>query len=188
MDREKFDAGMAVRRAVLGDKYVDESLARADDFTRLLQELVTEGCWGTVWTRPGLPLKTRSLQRRTPRRPQSPTRTQSPRAWCHQQWLHAGRDTRSSAPGRPLRRYARWYGRFPHRLRSLARYRLRTARSIISAMRTDRLQAISPHIPEQNSFRGPIRPAPPASSAPRAHGHRAKAKRTHCAQYPAYQS
>jgi len=61
MDREKFDAGMAVRRAVLGDKYVDESLARADDFTRPLQELVTEGCWGTVWTRPGLPLKTRSL-------------------------------------------------------------------------------------------------------------------------------
>jgi 4-carboxymuconolactone decarboxylase len=61
MDREKFDAGMAVRRAVLGDKYVDESLARADDFTRPLQELVTEGCWGTIWTRPGLPLKTRSL-------------------------------------------------------------------------------------------------------------------------------
>lgn len=61
MDQEKFDAGMAVRRAVLGDKYVDESLARADDFTRPIQELVTEGCWGTVWTRPGLPLKTRSL-------------------------------------------------------------------------------------------------------------------------------
>ncbi len=61
MDREKFDAGMAVRRAVLGDKYVDESLARADDFTRPLQELVTEGCWGTIWARPGLPLKTRSL-------------------------------------------------------------------------------------------------------------------------------
>ena len=61
MDREKFDSGMAVRRAVLGDKYVDESLARADDFTRPLQELVTEGCWGTIWTRPGLPLKTRSL-------------------------------------------------------------------------------------------------------------------------------
>jgi 4-carboxymuconolactone decarboxylase len=61
MDREKFDAGMAVRRAVLGDKYVDNSLANADDFTRPLQELVTEGCWGTIWTRPGLPLKTRSL-------------------------------------------------------------------------------------------------------------------------------
>jgi 4-carboxymuconolactone decarboxylase len=61
MDREKFDAGMAVRRAVLGDKYVDASLANANEFTRPLQELVTEGCWGTIWTRPGLPLKTRSL-------------------------------------------------------------------------------------------------------------------------------
>jgi 4-carboxymuconolactone decarboxylase len=61
MDREKFDAGMAVRRAVLGDKYVDESFAHADEFTRPLQELVTEACWGSIWTRPGLSLKTRSL-------------------------------------------------------------------------------------------------------------------------------
>lgn len=61
MDRDKFEQGMAVRRAVLGDEYVEKSLANADDFTRPLQELVTEACWGTIWTRPGLSRKMRSL-------------------------------------------------------------------------------------------------------------------------------
>jgi len=56
-----FDEGLAVRRSVLGRRYVDESMRTADDFTRPLQELVTEYCWGAVWTRPGLPRKTRSL-------------------------------------------------------------------------------------------------------------------------------
>jgi 4-carboxymuconolactone decarboxylase len=50
-----------VRRAVLGRAYVDRTLAEADDFTRPLQELVTEYCWGGIWTRPGLSRKTRSL-------------------------------------------------------------------------------------------------------------------------------
>ncbi len=58
---ELYDQGMAVRRAVLGDAYVDRSLASVDDFTRDLQELVTEYCWGAVWTRPGLERKMRSL-------------------------------------------------------------------------------------------------------------------------------
>ena len=53
--------GLAVRRAVLGAEYVDKAIGEADDFTRPLQELVTEYCWGGVWTRPGLPRKTRSL-------------------------------------------------------------------------------------------------------------------------------
>lgn len=57
----RFDRGLAVRRRVLGARYVDEALRSADDFTRPLQELVTEYCWGAVWTRPGLPAKTRSL-------------------------------------------------------------------------------------------------------------------------------
>ena len=61
MDKEKFEAGLAVRRAVLGEEYVARSLANADDFTRPMQELVTEACWGTIWTRPGLPHKMRSL-------------------------------------------------------------------------------------------------------------------------------
>jgi 4-carboxymuconolactone decarboxylase len=56
-----FDRGLAVRKAVLGSDYVEKSLAQADEFTRPLQELVTEYCWGAIWTREGLPRKTRSL-------------------------------------------------------------------------------------------------------------------------------
>jgi len=61
MNQKAYEDGLAQRRAVLGDDYVDRSLANANDFTRPLQEWVTEHCWGAVWTRPGLPLKTRSL-------------------------------------------------------------------------------------------------------------------------------
>jgi 4-carboxymuconolactone decarboxylase len=57
----RFEHGLAVRRAVLGKEYVDRALADADEFTRPLQALVTEYCWGEIWTRPGLPRKTRSL-------------------------------------------------------------------------------------------------------------------------------
>ena len=61
MDQNRFDEGLAVRRAVLGAEYVDKSIAGADDFNRAMQELVTEYCWGEIWTRPGLDRKTRSL-------------------------------------------------------------------------------------------------------------------------------
>ena len=61
MDRKRFEDGLAVRREVLGAAYVDKALADADDFTRPLQELVTEYCWGAVWGREGLDKKTRSL-------------------------------------------------------------------------------------------------------------------------------
>lgn len=61
MDQKRFDEGLAVRRAVLGADYVDKSIAGADDFNRAMQELVTEYCWGEIWTRPGLDRKTRSL-------------------------------------------------------------------------------------------------------------------------------
>lgn len=56
-----FEQGLAVRREVLGDEYVDRALAGADEFNRPLQELVTEYCWGAVWTRPGLSRRDRSL-------------------------------------------------------------------------------------------------------------------------------
>ena len=56
-----FKAGMKVRRQVLGDAYVDASLAKADTFTEDLQQFVTEHAWGAIWTRPGLDLKTRSF-------------------------------------------------------------------------------------------------------------------------------
>ena len=61
MDREMFEKGLAVRRDVLGAEYVDGSLKAADDFTKPLQELVTQYCWGEIWTRPTLDRKTRSI-------------------------------------------------------------------------------------------------------------------------------
>lgn len=61
MDRERYERGLAVRREVLGADYVDRSIAGADDFTRPMQDLVTEYCWGEIWTQPELPRRTRSL-------------------------------------------------------------------------------------------------------------------------------
>ncbi len=61
MTQSLFDRGLAARKAVLGSDYVEKSLAQADEFSRPLQELVTEYCWGAIWTREGLPRKTRSL-------------------------------------------------------------------------------------------------------------------------------
>ena len=58
---ELYDTGMAVRRAVLGDAYVDRSLQSGTEFRQPMQDLVTEFCWGAVWSREGLDRKTRSL-------------------------------------------------------------------------------------------------------------------------------
>jgi 4-carboxymuconolactone decarboxylase len=61
MNQELFDKGLKVRREVLGAEYVDNALKAADDFTRPIQELVTQMAWGEIWTRPGLDRRTRSL-------------------------------------------------------------------------------------------------------------------------------
>jgi len=61
VDREMFEKGLAIRKAVLGADYVDNALKTADDFNRPLQELVTQYCWGEIWGRPGLDRRTRSL-------------------------------------------------------------------------------------------------------------------------------
>ncbi|HET6183823.1 MAG TPA: 4-carboxymuconolactone decarboxylase [Acetobacteraceae bacterium] len=58
---ELFKQGLKVRREVLGADYVDGSIARADDFNAAFQQLTTEIAWGMIWTRPGLPRKTRSM-------------------------------------------------------------------------------------------------------------------------------
>jgi 4-carboxymuconolactone decarboxylase len=58
---ELYDTGMAVRREVLGDAYVDRSLQSGTEFRKPMQDLVTEFCWGAVWSRDGLDRKTRSL-------------------------------------------------------------------------------------------------------------------------------
>jgi 4-carboxymuconolactone decarboxylase len=54
------DAGLEVRRAVLGDEYVDHALARQDEFTAPFQDFITRYAWGEVWARPGLDRRTRS--------------------------------------------------------------------------------------------------------------------------------
>ena len=61
MKSKKYEDGMAARRKVLGDKYVDKAIASASDFTKPLQDLVTENCWGEIWVDGVLPDKTRSL-------------------------------------------------------------------------------------------------------------------------------
>lgn len=58
---EKFSRGLKIRREVLGNDYVNKSLEEADDFSRPVQELVTEYCWGEIWAREGLDRRTRSL-------------------------------------------------------------------------------------------------------------------------------
>jgi len=55
------DAGMQVRRLVLGDDHVDRAIASTTEFTRDFQDLITRYAWGTIWTRPGLDLRTRRL-------------------------------------------------------------------------------------------------------------------------------
>ena len=57
----RMQRGLALRREVLGDQHVANSLAAATEFTRPIQEYITEACWGDVWTRPGLDRRTRSL-------------------------------------------------------------------------------------------------------------------------------
>ncbi len=58
---DRYERGMEVRRAVLGDEHVDHATANATDFTRPFQEFITRGAWGDVWTRPGLDRRTRSV-------------------------------------------------------------------------------------------------------------------------------
>jgi len=61
MDREAYEKGAALRRKVMGDKHIAKRGASRDRFTKQQNQLVTELAWGTIWSRPGLPLKTRSL-------------------------------------------------------------------------------------------------------------------------------
>lgn len=60
-DEQLYQRGMAVRRQVLGDAYVDKATANVDDFNREFQRIVAEYCWGEVWTRQVLTNKQRSL-------------------------------------------------------------------------------------------------------------------------------
>lgn len=61
MSSELFEKGLNIRREVLGDEYVDNSLKNADEFSMPLQELATEFCWGAVWGRETLSKQQRSM-------------------------------------------------------------------------------------------------------------------------------
>lgn len=58
---ERYDRGLEVRREVVGSAYVDAALSAATEFSEPIQRLVTEYCWGAVWTRPGLDRRSRSI-------------------------------------------------------------------------------------------------------------------------------
>jgi len=61
MDQKMYDKGLEVRKAVLGEAYVNNALNNVDDFNGPFQELLNEYCWGAVWGREELPRKTRSM-------------------------------------------------------------------------------------------------------------------------------
>jgi 4-carboxymuconolactone decarboxylase len=61
MASELYETGLAVRREVVGHAAVDALLAGADEFSKPMQDLVTEFCWGAVWARPGLDRRSRSI-------------------------------------------------------------------------------------------------------------------------------
>ena len=61
MDKATFEKGREIRSSVLGKEFVDAAFKAADSFSMPMQELVTEYCWGAVWTREGLDRRTRSL-------------------------------------------------------------------------------------------------------------------------------
>ncbi|MGI4813106.1 MAG: 4-carboxymuconolactone decarboxylase [Janthinobacterium lividum] len=60
-DEARYEAGMGVRRAVLGEAHVERSLANRSELTSEFQDLITRYAWGEIWTREGLPRHTRSL-------------------------------------------------------------------------------------------------------------------------------
>jgi 4-carboxymuconolactone decarboxylase len=60
-DSSLFEKGLKIRKEVLGEDYVNKSIAGADEFTRTMAEWSTEFCWGALWARPGLDRRTRSI-------------------------------------------------------------------------------------------------------------------------------
>jgi 4-carboxymuconolactone decarboxylase len=98
-DDERYEAGMNVRRAVLGDAHVERSLANRTELTEEFQNFITRYAWGEIWTREGLPRHTRSLV--TIER-----RTRAASARGEEQWRDPRRDQGGAAADRDLLRRA----------------------------------------------------------------------------------
>lgn len=60
-EHERYEQGMKVRRAVLGDEHVDATIKNRNEFNAPFQDLITRYAWGEIWNRPGLPKETRSM-------------------------------------------------------------------------------------------------------------------------------
>ena len=65
MDKQRFELGLAQRKAVLGAEYVEKNLEAADEFNQPFQEAMTEWCWGFGWGDDAIDVKTRSLMNLT---------------------------------------------------------------------------------------------------------------------------
>jgi 4-carboxymuconolactone decarboxylase len=61
LSNDRFDQGMAMRKSVLGAEHVARAEANKTDFDADFQRIITEGAWGTIWTRPGIDKKTRHM-------------------------------------------------------------------------------------------------------------------------------
>ena len=112
MSDARYDQGLAVRREVLGDRYVEQAAAQTTDLTRDFQTLVTEFAWGTIWTRPGLDRRSRSMITLT---------ALIARGRDEELALLAGRDQRGPAADRCVLRRAGRQCRLPHRCECLRR-------------------------------------------------------------------
>lgn len=60
-ERQRYEQGMKVRRAVLGEEHVERAEKRRNDFNGEFQDLISRYAWGEIWSRPGLPRETRSM-------------------------------------------------------------------------------------------------------------------------------
>ena len=61
MDQKTHDKGLEIRKAVLGEAFVNNTMKNVDSFNKPFQDLLNEYCWGSVWGRDELPRKTRSM-------------------------------------------------------------------------------------------------------------------------------
>ena len=103
-EKKRYEEGMAARRAVLGEAYVERSVKNRSDFNEEFQEMISRHAWGEIWTRPGLPRHTRSLL--TIAMTLALNREEDPLACARrgQQRRDARRDQGSAAAGRHLLR------------------------------------------------------------------------------------